>query len=279
MLGKLLKYEFKATSRMLPLIYAGVLIFSVLLGFSSRDGFILNDGSFYSPVMEKVFVLMVILYMIMIVGLIGITAIMILERFYRNMLKGEGYLMHTLPVPTWMHVASKTITAMVWEILAVIVFFVSALLIVLCSGELVGADLRDILQAIFDNIDIFTGMNLLRLVVSILELLVGFAASILFFYAAMAIGGAFNRHKVLYSVLVYLGINIIKSIINAVFSLGPISRILAVTVDTNGVSPDGLSVDMQTMMYMLQGIGINLVYGAIAFALTVYFLQKKLNLE
>lgn len=41
-------------------------------------------------------------------ALMIVTIVMVLQRFYKNLLKGEGYLMHTLPVPTWMLVAIKS---------------------------------------------------------------------------------------------------------------------------------------------------------------------------
>ena len=52
----------------------------------------------------------------------------ILQRFYKNLLSGEGYLMHTLPVRPWQHIASKLIAAVVWTVLSFFVVCVSCLL-------------------------------------------------------------------------------------------------------------------------------------------------------
>lgn len=100
MLRKLLKYEFKATGRLIGVIYLAVLAAAIVTGIIGR----FSDATIDNPI---AFMIFVAIYAILIVALIVVTILMIIERFYKNMLTGEGYLMHTLPVPTWMHVGAK----------------------------------------------------------------------------------------------------------------------------------------------------------------------------
>ena len=103
MLGKLLKYELKSTSRLMGVLYLAVLIVAAIVGFLAR-------GTIWQATQGNAIAVVVsgLIYTLLIMTLMIVTVVMILQRFYKNLLKGEGYLMHTLPVPTWMLVASKT---------------------------------------------------------------------------------------------------------------------------------------------------------------------------
>ena len=109
MLGKLLKYELKSTSRLMGVLYLAVLIVAAIVGFLAR-------GTIWQATQGNAIAVVVsgLIYTLLIMTLMIVTVVMILQRFYKNLLKGEGYLMHTLPVPTWMLVASKTISSLIW---------------------------------------------------------------------------------------------------------------------------------------------------------------------
>lgn len=125
MLGKLIKYEFKASGRLIPLVY-------LVVGLLAIVGMILS--------LAKVYVYVAISFVLMFLAgaaAIIITYVIIFLRFYRGMFGAEGYLSMTLPVsPTQLYL-SKTITSFVWLFLssAVMVFswasaFVSMLIMV-----------------------------------------------------------------------------------------------------------------------------------------------------
>ena len=88
MLGKLLKYEFKATGRLLTPLYAAILIASFVGGFG-LDQLVMTE-------LASVIFLMV--YTGLFIALFVMTLILIIQRFNHNLLKEEGYLMFTLPV-------------------------------------------------------------------------------------------------------------------------------------------------------------------------------------
>lgn len=98
MTGKLLKYELKATARvMLPLylvMLLATLVMAVNLDSGKVNNFILNT------IINAAFFIAV--FVCFVVG-----TLMILQRFYKNLLGSEGYLMFTLPVTTMQNILGK----------------------------------------------------------------------------------------------------------------------------------------------------------------------------
>ena len=96
MLGKLMKYEIKATGRTLIPLYIALLAFAIInkifigTGLSDKlEGF----GSI--P-----FILSIFGYGFTMAAVFIVTFFVIIQRFYKNLLGDEGYLMNTLPVTT-----------------------------------------------------------------------------------------------------------------------------------------------------------------------------------
>jgi hypothetical protein len=46
------------------------------------------------------------------------TLIVLIQRFYKNLLGDEGYLMFTLPVQSWSHILSKLAVSMLWTVVS-----------------------------------------------------------------------------------------------------------------------------------------------------------------
>lgn len=267
MLGKLLKYEFKATSRLLGLIYLVVLAVAAVTGILGRSNIMsLSDQN------GIVFGIFTMIYIILIVAMIIITLFLIVERFYKNMLQGEGYLMHTLPVPTWMHVASKTISAFVWEVLAVAVLILSLVLVVTTGGA--WKELCEIFNGRFWEAII---QNAALVVVFIICLFVQLIRIVLMFYASMSIGASSTRHKIFFSILAFVVIMIVVNVISMVTNLGMVTNLIISAEDY------AYSVKLAPEMFMtkifVKQIIIDAVYSVIFFVITNFFLKRKLNLE
>ncbi|MBQ1839376.1 MAG: ABC transporter permease, partial [Ruminococcus sp.] len=110
MLGKLLKHEFRATGRiMLPLIGAELLL-SVLAGFSVRGLDRIQNMNFLG--VTYIMTLFVFFLGLFAVGVVAL--VLMIQRFYRNLLRDEGYLAMTLPVSVDEHIWSKLIVSFVW---------------------------------------------------------------------------------------------------------------------------------------------------------------------
>lgn len=280
MLGKLLKYELKSTSRLMGVLYLAVLVVAAVVGFIAR-------GTIWQATQGNAIAVVVsgLIYALLIMTLMIVTVVMILQRFYKNLLKGEGYLMHTLPVPTWMLVASKTISSLIWVLLSTITLIVSVFVLVLTSvvgsGNLFALDWGSFPWGDFFKVfQESAGQIILTIVAAILQII----RIILLVYTAMAIGAAAKRHKVFYSVLTFIVILIIIAIIGTVTNIDLIDLLSGSTaVNTSGI---GMTVEAGNE---LAGVGYmrllasqcitDAIYSVVFFFVTTWFLKNKLNLE
>ena len=111
MLGKLLKYEYKATSR----YFIGLYIVLALLTIGNKIMLIIEDTSDVQlRVVDILFGIIMASYVIAIIAIAVATVVLMLRRFYFNMLKDEGYLTFTLPATVGQHIASKMIVCITW---------------------------------------------------------------------------------------------------------------------------------------------------------------------
>ena len=117
MLSKLLKYEFKATGRTYGGLYLAILAAAALLGISFRIPALLVHTA-------PIAVLMIV-YMALVVAVVVMTILTIIQRFTRNLLGREGYLMHTLPVSSVQLILSKLLSSMVWVLCSILVVALS----------------------------------------------------------------------------------------------------------------------------------------------------------
>lgn len=275
MLNKLVKYEFKSTGRILPLIYLAVIALSLCVGVSLRNSMFTDEG--------VANLLTVSIYVILVVALIVVTIIVIIARFYRSMISQEGYLMHTLPVKPWQHIVSKACMAIIWTAIAVVVIIVSLLIIGGISGML--AELRDefIVMMTSGEMEFFLEDKLITMM--IICAIVQGIRYILQAYAAMAIGGSSTKNKIAYSFLAFVVLAVITSAIASIVSMGIIRGLFAsnggmmeVLMDAvlaeAGVDFNGFMNGLFAMQLIMDG-----AFSVVFFILTNHFLKNKLNLE
>ena len=91
MLTKLLKHEFRATARIMGPLYLVLLAVALGFNFSAR----LMDTS--NVVLNILAALVILAYVAAIIGVFIVAFILMLQRFYKNLLGDEGYIMFTLP--------------------------------------------------------------------------------------------------------------------------------------------------------------------------------------
>ena len=258
MLRKLMKYEFKATGRIFLPVFGALLLISIL----SRIFIELNMSVPQS--------LGIMLSVIMIIGLLVITFILTLQRFYKNLLEKEGYLMHTIPVKTESLIFSKLFTAAIWQALSVIVV-VAAILILALSGVGIADVFRWIGKAIT-----WTGATTPQIIIIIVELLLLTAAtmfsSILSLYMCMSFGLLVNKHRGLASFGFYVALSFATQLLGTVASL-----IIGLTDIWRWFA--NLTVFGMTQVVFAAGFVVSLVLGVVYFLVTRLMLSKKLNLE
>jgi len=266
MLGKLLKYEVKATSRLLLPLFIALVIFAAI----TRAITALSPNSYSTPA-----VISMIIYGLIMVAMFVTTFITILYRFHKNLLADEGYLMHTLPVPVWQHILSKLLVSILWIVASGAVAMVSIMILGFEISDFTGiyAFFADTYQRAFAEIG-FT------LYVLSFEVILGFflsvAYGILIIYAAMAIGHMFNRHKILASFGAFLVLNTISQLLFVLFVWMPswLSSIEALQAFYMQ-----LSRELLLQLLIAYYLAFTTLVGAAYFALTNFILSKRLNLE
>ena len=125
MLRKLLKHEFRATGRVMLPMYLILLVTAVGSNLAGRG---MLDRQ--SDILNILGVLIVMAFGIAICGALLMSFVLMIQRFYKNLLQDEGYLMFTLPVSVHQHVWSKLIVSAVWF---------AATILAIIAASLVGA--------------------------------------------------------------------------------------------------------------------------------------------
>ncbi len=288
MLGKLLKYEFRATARVFLPMYALLMVMSVVARLiygaqmTNAQGTLLN--------------ILTVVVTVAVIGLLVavavVTLLLICRRFWDNLLGREGYLMNVLPVSTAAHVWAKLIVAAVWTI-AGAVFSVAALYIMLSRfAETVGfREFWEYVRAIWDILREYGVAGQADLLIGELVVLILLAllSNVLKIYASMSIGQLANKHRIWASVGAYFGIGIAESILA--------SRILMLrAVHYSGaklgaglhveISGDAMEVfdDIRTALPALNTeliwmLLLNLTFCVALFIVTERLLKKRLNLQ
>ncbi len=266
MLKKLVKYEFQATSRMMLLLYAALFVISGVARLAignmkwNRGPMYLNAGAS---------VLVVGLYALLICAVVVGTFIMIVYRFYKNLLLGEGYLMNTLPVKSWQHITAKLVTGVVWTLLSIVAVMLSVTL-------LVGTEIFDILHQI--NLSSWlSGMGargVYVFVMAVILILVVITANVLQFYASLSIGQTQDKYKIVISVAVYVAMSILFEIIAALLLWSGVN-----VADHSLMDLAWGNFQMIESVEITVAVVYQIAKCVILFVISNYFLKNKLNLE
>lgn len=255
MLGKLLKYEFKATSRTFLPMYIALLLVAVI------------NRCFRAGDIETAFGISMALIVGLFIALGVVTFVVIIQRFNKNLLEDEGYLMFTLPVKVPELIFSKLLISFFWNLLSGVVAFITFLILV---GD----------KIFFQNMIIdfgevwgkFSQMTVSELgiapqafiILMIVTGVLGYAALIFQIYLSLSTAQlpVFNKHRGIIAFVSFFVINVVV-------------RIVVVTI--NCFFPfEVFNEFMPTIIYLC-------IYSAITSSLfyagTHFILSKHLNLE
>lgn len=142
-----------------------------------------------------------------------------IQRFYKNLLRDEGYLMFTLPVRTWQLIASKLIVSIMWLVICTFVTVLSVFIMAFSLDLL--REIPEFLRQLSDFLAHYVGISEVTLFFEFVFLmLIGTIGSVLMIYAAISIGHLVGKHRVLTAFGAYIGLSIVEQIItNLYFSL------------------------------------------------------------
>ena len=268
MLGKLLKYELKATSRVFIPLYIAILVVSIVNGLSLNLEILNIQG------------LATIVLMCLFISLFVITIVVTIQRFNKNLLKDEGYLMFTLPVSSKHLVLSKYLTSLIWTFLSFVVAFLSFTIIFMIPTYKYFdySYFINEFNLLFSNM---LNLNILgQFLKIILLMIISYTIFIFNVYLALSVGQLpiFNRFRNVSSFIGFLVINLLISYAQNIVSL----FVNDASVNIEAIDNINYAINSVTSIVskgLNIAIVINIIIILVLFFATTYILDKKLNLE
>lgn len=260
---KLLKYEWKACARICLPLY-GVLI---LMSFVTHLLYSIPQNSTFGVMLPAISSM---LYMCVMMAAFVVTAVILIQRFYKNLLGSEGYLMFTLPVTVTQHLLSKTIIAVVMIGLSGLSALIS---IGIFADMSFGALFVDMIKGVARSGGLLFGLELLVLAV------LGIAGMALFLYMCIALGHLASRHRLLMSIVWYVVLSTALQVLLLMVMMGVGNAVPQPFVDWmkvwwSGITPIGAAHLMLRFCCVF-----TLLSDAVYFLVTRWILVHKLNLE
>jgi len=258
MLGKLMKYEFKATGRIYLPLFGALLIVAII----SR---IFISLSFKVPMAIGIG-----LSVCMTIAIFIIALIVTIQRFYKNLLTNEGYLMFTLPVNTDQLIWSKLFVATIWNIASLIIVFLAIGIMAITSLNI--GDIIQCIHTFFSGYRIGDTQITLMVIEFIVFIIVSLFTGILMLYTCMSASLFVNKHRVLVSFGAYIAFYTVGQILSGI-AITVISKTDLVNVFLR------LSLFSQIQTGYFIGLLIYLIVGLFFYFFSRYMLKNKLNLE
>ena len=275
MLGKLLKQEFRATERIMLPIFGALVILSMFANVSIR---LLDSGVVNSGLLKFLAVFVLGLFIFGMFAAAFMTLALMVSRFYRNLLKDEGYLMHTLPVSVHGLVWSKLIVSLVWFLATGLVIVLILFLTALIQS---GTSLQELflqfpswaeIKELLASAGIRSGDITLLLLEFGALVLVGTLASCMHFYAAMAMGHMFSKDKILLSIVFFVALSFVLSLVTNLLGFR-LTDLAGLTEEMNAEM-----LLLFTRKLLLFSLGTVLLQGALLYFATTLSLRRGLNL-
>ena len=265
MLGKLIKNEYKATARAFLPLYLVLIVVTILnkimLEVETGAGETVSSSSVYTIITT----LLMITFFLTLFAVGVLTVILIIKRFYDNMLKDEGYLSFTLPVTTGQHLISKIFVSYSWFVLSILLIIAAVCTVE--SGFGVWQAFTEIIQPLWEVVQ---DKYLTEFICVAVLVIFGIYNGIVMPYTCFSIGQRFTNHKVMGAFLTYLAIYMINQVIGMIF--------LSVMAFTG---TDMMLVDETKMLHhvLFYSLGLQVVEGIACTVITYFMLDRKLNLE
>lgn len=269
MLGKLIKHELKAQYKTFIILYIAAAFLNIVLKIYNAFTKNLEEIKLAQLFEASLNMLVVFVSIALFIATFAIS----ISRFYNSMMKDEGYLTHTLPVPTWMLILSKFLVFIIWMVADVILHY---FIIALHSGSLLWISdcSREFSKGMAigleaTNISVADAKQFLILTAILFALY-----SLLFMakvYFSFSIGQLSNKNKLLWSIVVFFGVTIALQILG---------MILAVSLFPNNQT---MMTDAEGIIFAINAMKYSLVIDLIT-AVALYIganvlFTKKLNLD
>lgn len=256
MMGKLLKYDFKAGIRIFGFIWLGIVL---MTGVTCGIFAITSEGN---TAMLTMGIFTVLPLYLLIMGSLVFPFVYASTRFYKGLLGQEGYLMFTLPTEPWKLLTSKLLTAILF-VLGTIAVAVGAMIASI-------ATMATATGATGVSIDGILGMDLFsdgEVILAILHYCFAGIRLILQIYLALCLGHLCRGKRLLFAVLFFFALNTATNILTSLL------RIITVENYYNA------GIDALTGNLYSYTLPLNVGLCVLFFFLCERILRTRLNLE
>ena len=295
MLGKLIKHDFRALSRILLPVQLAVFGATVRICLGVSFNIRTTADAQYSGIilqLLKIAIQFVTLISVLSIVAAGIlTLVVIVVRFYKNLLGDEGYLTFTLPTTATQLLWAKLISAFLWTLISGVVIVV-CVNIFLIFGLTEKGMVNTQYFAFFGEAFRYLSQNLTGdMVVLLLEAVALIVLTVVFnllqIYTALLLGSAASaKHKLLAGIGFYFLINVAVGVVYSMGQFAIVGRYALNGMDGGqlGMSGSGFASGMNWIMSFTQPFFwfyfvLTLAFCVGAFLLCRYLMKNKLNLE
>jgi hypothetical protein len=256
MLRKLMKYEFKATGRIMLPLYGALLGFSIINKIFIGTNMAEVNMDFLGGIPA---IITMIGYVITMVAVFVGTLFITLQRFYKNLFGDEGYLMNTIPVKSSQNIVNKLVVSIVWTIISGLIAATSIFVMAYQPGAF-----KEIIRE-FKNIYPEIGLNIIGIIEFVIFGIISLAHQIMMLYASISIGQLFKSKKLLGG---FAGFMILSIAQQSIIGIG-ITMLVA----------SGNYINISPQYAILCAIIVCIIFFTILFCITNYIMKNKLNLE
>lgn len=267
MLGKLIKNEFKSTSRRVAWIYmvGGVTLLMLLLGYATNKVWL---GALAS------LVLMLVGFTVLVVTFVAVAT-----QYNRSMFGAEGYLTFTLPVSSNQLLASKVIVSSIWILLSYIVLIGTMAITVAYAQYQINDDTKIAIQMFLEIAGVPSTKSLIEMgIFFVFDIFVGifFLVSVVYFSLSLANTRIFQQRS---------GFAAICFVLVLLFAGTVLSYLATIYVPaTMYVNGDHMALSFAKNMVNSKGFGIsglfvNLIFAICLLSGTKYLIGTKTNIK
>lgn len=209
MLKKLFCAEWKAVSKWLLPLHLLLIIITIMGKIILSTGILENQGFVVISFLLTTF------YVISIIACTILTMVLLVMRFYKSLFTDEGYLTFTLPVKSHQLIISKLSTATIWILIDGFLVILSLCILLFNRNSFM--EMIDHLPEINNGLKIMFGFSGIGAVLFLILYTVCCTIySIMMFYVSICIGQLMIKHKVLGSILSYIGIYMIIQTLSSI---------------------------------------------------------------
>ena len=263
MFAKLLKHEWKSSSRILGILSLAALGVGILGAVLLRIITTMELRPDASDALMMVLSIALFFLFLTLIAYVAATEIILLYRFYKSKFTDEGYLTFTLPVSSHQIFLSSFLNIAAWMLISLLVTIFSICLIILAGIDWsqVGSSVTSDIEYFYS--DIYSVESAAEILLNILSRVVSFFSGIVTPMACLTAGAVIaKKHKILMAFGLGYGVSMVSGMVS-----GVLSALSMLSVQEYSL----------TFTYLVE-IGTQLILAVGGYFLSTYLMSKKLNL-